>query len=103
MLTSPTLDFFWDDLLEFVEEDRVIPIVGAELLTVPDGAGGEVPLHTVLAQRLAERLRLPTEDCTGDDALYQVICRHVERGGRREEVYPRVRNLLRELNPPCRR
>ena len=37
-------DFFWDDLLEYIEERRVIPIVGAELLTVPDGAGGEIPL-----------------------------------------------------------
>ncbi len=100
---SPALtahDFFWDDLLEFIEERRVIPIIGGELLTVPDGAGGEAPLHVVLAQRLAERLRVPADDCTGDDALHLVACRYVEQGGRREDVYPRVRNLLRELNPP---
>ena len=30
----PEQDFFWDDLLEFIEERRVIPIVGSELLTV---------------------------------------------------------------------
>src|SRR5438270_702756 len=34
-------DFFWDDLLEYIEARRVIPIVGSELLTVPDGCGGE--------------------------------------------------------------
>ncbi len=93
-------DFFWDDLLEYIEERRVIPIVGAELLTVPDGAGGEVPLQRLLAQKLAERLRVPADDCLGDDALHQVVCRYVQRGGRREEVYPRLRNLMKELAPP---
>ena len=92
-------EFFWDDLLEYIGEKRVIPIVGAELLTVPDGAGGEVPLMRVLAQKLAERLRVSADDCTGDDALHQVVCRHLQRGGRREEVYPRIRTLLKELSP----
>ena len=92
-------DFFWDDLLEYIEEGRVIPVVGAELLTVADGAGGEIPLQRVLAQKLAERLRVPAEDCTGDDALHQVVCRYLQRGGRREEVYPRLRNLMKELAP----
>ena len=102
MLSHPltTPDFFWDDVLEYIGERRVIPIVGAELLTMPDGAGGEVPLMRVLAQRLAERLRIPADDCTGDDALNQVVCRHLQRGGRREEVYPRLRNLMKELAPP---
>ena len=92
-------EFFWDDLLEYIGERRVIPIVGAELLTVPDGAGGETPLMRVLAMRLAERLRVPAEDCTGDDALHQVVSRYVQRGGRREEVYPRIRTLMKELAP----
>ena len=77
-------DFFWDDLLEYIDEQRVIPVVGAELLTIPDGAGGEISLHRALAQKLAERLRVPADDCTGDDALHQVVCRHLQRGGRRE-------------------
>ncbi|MEO5961642.1 MAG: toll/interleukin-1 receptor domain-containing protein [Opitutaceae bacterium] len=92
-------DFFWDDLLEYIEERRVIPIVGAELLTVPDGAGGETPLMCLVAQRLAERLRVPAEDCAGDDALHQVVCRFIQRGGRREEVYPRIRTLMKDLAP----
>src|SRR5438309_5670177 len=89
-------DFFWDDLLEYIEERRVIPIVGSELLNVPDGAGGEIPLQRLLAQKLAERLRVPADDCTGDDALHQVVCRYLQRGGRREEIYPRIRNLMKE-------
>lgn len=92
-------DFFWDDLLEYIEERRVIPIVGAELLTVNDGQGNEAPLMRVLAAQLAARLRVPAEDCTGDDALHVVVCRYLQRGGRREEVYPRIRTLMKELAP----
>ena len=77
----------------------MIPIVGAELLTVPDGLGGELPLMRMLALKLAERLRVSADDCTGDDALHQVVCRYIQRGGRREEVYPRIRTLLKELAP----
>jgi hypothetical protein len=96
---TTTQDFFWDDLLEYIDERRVIPVIGAELLTVSDGVGGEISLTRVLAQRLAERLRVPAEDCTGDDALNQVVCRYLQRGGRREEIYPRLRNLMKELAP----
>ena len=92
-------DFFWDDLLEYIEERRVIPIIGAELLTVPDGRGGETPLMSLLAAQLAARLRMPAEDYSGDDALHAVVCRHLQRGGRREEIYPRIRTLMKELAP----
>lgn len=100
---SAAQEFFWDDLLEFIEERRVIPIVGAELLTVPDATGGEVPLLNVLAQKLAERLRVSADACAGDDALHQVVCRHLQGGGRREDIYPRLRTLLKELAPPVPR
>ena len=93
-------DFFWDDLLEYIEDRRVIPIVGAELLSVPDGAGGETPFIPLLATQLAARLRVPADDCTGDDALHAVVCRYLQRGGRREEIYPRIRSLVKELAPP---
>ncbi len=96
---TPLQEFFWDDILEFIEVGKVIPIIGAELLNVPDGSGGEIPLQRLLAMKLAERLRLPVTDCQGDDALHQVVCRYLQGGGRREEVYPRIRNLMKELAP----
>lgn len=98
--SPPLQEFFWDDILEFIDEGKVIPIVGAELLGVPDGSGGEIPLQRMLAEKLAERLRVPADGCTGDDALHQVACRYLQGGGRREEVYPRIRNLMKELAPP---
>jgi hypothetical protein len=97
---SAPVDFFWEDLLEYIEEGRVVPIIGAELLTVPDGAGGEVLLQDKLGRELANRLGVPAPDCSAGDALNQVVCRHLERGGRREEIYPRIRNLLKEMAAP---
>ena len=38
-------------------------------LTVPAGAGGELPLRRVLAQKHPERPRVSADDCLGDDAL----------------------------------
>ena len=38
--SAPTLDEdAWEDLLNFIEEKRVVPIVGPELLKVETGAG----------------------------------------------------------------
>ena len=68
-------------------------------LTVPDGAGGELPPMRTLAQKLAERLRVSADDYMGDDARHQVVCRSIQRGGPREEVYPRIPTLLKELAP----
>ena len=98
--TAIAQEFFWDDLLEFIDERRVVPIVGAELVTVPDGKGGEAPLPRVLAAKLAERLRVSDADLSGDDALNEVVCRYVQQGGRREDVYPRLRSLMKEIEMP---
>jgi hypothetical protein len=56
-MTSPDIEEFWDDLLAFVDEGRVIPVVGAALLSVMD-QGREVPLYRMLAERLLEKYRL---------------------------------------------
>jgi hypothetical protein len=45
----------WDDLLNFIEERRVIPIVGPELLTVDTDSGPQL-LYDWLADKLAVKL-----------------------------------------------
>src|SRR5436305_11864308 len=44
----------WEDLLAFIEEGRVIPVLGAELLTVEDG-GALVGLYRAVAERLLKK------------------------------------------------
>src|SRR5438128_1387841 len=47
---------FWEDLLAFVEDRHVIPVVGGELLTIED-KGRTVPLYRTVAERLLDKYR----------------------------------------------
>jgi hypothetical protein len=55
-LGTPTFESeeFWEDLLAFIEEGRVMPVLGGELLTVGDG-GAQVGLYRVVAERLLKK------------------------------------------------
>ena len=48
-------DDVWDDLLNFIEEKRVIPIIGSELLKVETDSGPRL-LYDWLAEKLAAKL-----------------------------------------------
>jgi hypothetical protein len=67
-------EYFWDDLLDYIEEDKVIPIIGRKLVTVP-ATDDEIPLYRHVAERLAERLRVPVADLPPGYSLNQVVCR----------------------------
>jgi len=88
-------DDAWDDLLNFVEERRVIPIVGPELVTIQTEAGPE-NLYTWLARSLAARLNLPPAPGGQPATLNDVVVRHLANRGRREDVYARIRSILRD-------
>ena len=97
-------DDAWEDLLNFVEEKQVIPIVGPELATVQTEAGPE-NLYAWLARSLAGRLGLAVP--AGQPlTLNDVIVRHLANRGRREDVYTRIRTIMREATfapPPALR
>jgi hypothetical protein len=85
----------WDDLLNHIEEKRVIPIIGPELLTVATDTGPQL-LYTWLAPRLAARLGIPPEELPAAPTLNDVVVRFLARRGRREDAYTRLRTILRE-------
>ena len=87
----------WEDLLNFVEEKRVIPIIGPELVTVQTGTGPE-NLYTWLARTLAARLGTPVPAPPNTLTLNDVIVRHFAKRGRREDLYTRIRTIMREAN-----
>ncbi len=96
-------EYFWDDLLDHIDEGRVIPIIGPELVTV-SAADGEIPLYRHVAEQLAARLRVPVADLPRAYSLNDVVCRFLEHRGRKEEIYPRIRALLKDTAlppPPC--
>jgi hypothetical protein len=86
---------FWDQLLQLIEESRVVPVVGQDLLRT-EVDGRDVPLYWWLAQKLAVYLEVPAEDLPESGALNEVASRFLAQGGELEEIYP----ALRSIAPP---
>ncbi|MDP8985386.1 MAG: hypothetical protein M3N97_10130 [Pseudomonadota bacterium] len=63
----------WDDLLSFIEERRVIPIIGPELLQVSTDTGPRL-LYDWLAEKLAARLSVDTSQLPRPYTLNDVVC-----------------------------
>jgi hypothetical protein len=102
ILPTATLDDdAWDDLLSFIEERRVIPIVGPELLMVA-GERGPRLLYDWAAEKLAARLNVATSDLPERYTLNDVVCMFLAARGRREEAYVRLRSIIKDapFTPP---
>lgn len=95
-LAMSTLDDdAWDDLITYIEERRVIPIIGPELLEVATDSGPRL-LYDWLAEKLAARLNVDTSRLPQPYNLNDVVCWFLSMRGRREEAYVRLRAILRE-------
>jgi hypothetical protein len=94
-------DDAWDDLLNYIEEKRVIPIIGPDLLRVQTDRGLR-PLYEWLAEKLAAKLSVDPSVLPQPLTLNDVICAYLGQRGRREEVYTRLRSIMREVEfePP---
>jgi hypothetical protein len=91
----------WDDLLSYIEERRVIPIVGPELLQVQTDRGPRL-LYDWLAEKLAARLNVDVSQLPKPCTLNDVVCWFLGARGRREEAYVRLRGILKDaaFEPP---
>ncbi len=91
----------WDDLLDFIEDRRVIPIVGPELLKVETESGPRL-LYDWLAEKLAVKLGVDTALLPQPYTLNDVVCWFLSARGRREDTYTRMRAILRDATfaPP---
>jgi len=102
--TDPTQAFdedAWDDLLNYIEEHKVIPIIGPDLLRVQTDHGLR-PLYVWLAEKLAKHLSVDTTALPQPLTLNDVVCSHLGQHGRREEAYTRLRSIMRDVHvePP---
>ncbi|MEN8261328.1 MAG: toll/interleukin-1 receptor domain-containing protein [Pseudomonadota bacterium] len=86
-------EHLWDQVLEFIEEGRVIPVIGPELLMVEIN-GASTLLYGYLAEQLARRLHLSPEP---EDTLSGVTCRYIAQGRDREDIYPELKRVMSEL------
>src|SRR5688500_2851040 len=91
----------WEDLLNFIEEKRVIPIVGPELLKVETETGPRL-LYDWIAEKLAAKLGVDTARLPAPCSLNDVVCWYLAGHGRREDTFTRMRTILREATfaPP---
>jgi hypothetical protein len=102
ILPAATLDEdAWEDLLSYIEERQVIPIVGPELLQVATERGPKL-LTDWAAEKLAGRLNVSKSDLPERYTLNDVVCLFLAGRGRREEAYVRLRSVLKDapFEPP---
>jgi hypothetical protein len=93
---------FWEDLLAFVEGGRVIPIVGAELLTIEEN-GRLIPLYRAVAERLLSRYGLSGTALPGgavlraNHELNDAVCALAAAGRRVRDLYRPTHDILQAL------
>jgi hypothetical protein len=87
---------FWDDLLAFIEERRVIPVIGSELLTIETG-GVITPLYRALADRLLSLYKLDPPRLESYGLYDAVSLIAAERRVRVAGLYRQVHDLLKKL------
>src|SRR5262245_66526841 len=74
----------WDELLAYLEEGRVIPIVGPSW--VVEDQEERTTLESYVATRLAAKVALPAGASAA--TLNDVVSRYLQQGRRREALYP---------------
>jgi len=86
---------FWDQLLQLIEEGKVVPVIGQDLLTVPPDTG-HTHLYPYLAARLASYLDVSDADLPIGDELNEVAWRYVKQGNPAQDVYAALMSVARE-------
>lgn len=85
---------FWDNLLDYIQDGTVIPVIGPELVTVQDD-GVDVSLYRWIAKRLAGDLKLPVAELREGFGINDVVSMHLRGRGEREELYAQIHRMLR--------
>ena len=72
-LRRPSIEpsIFWDQLIQLIEEGKVVPVVGQDLLTIPESNGRKL-LYPFLAEKLAVYLKVSTDDLPEGAELNEV-------------------------------
>ncbi|MBV9492186.1 MAG: toll/interleukin-1 receptor domain-containing protein, partial [Verrucomicrobia bacterium] len=89
-------DDFWEDLLDFMEQGKVIPIIGERAVTFGEA---DEPFYPWLAKELAGRLKLDGARLPDAPTLTHVACEHLLARGERNALYTKLSRILRERCP----
>jgi len=91
-------EHFWERVLQRLEEETVVPILGPDLLTVSYDAKKTL-LYPLLAERLAEHLGVASADLPRGSELQEVSRRYLAKSKNVQEIYRSLRVVFRELDP----
>jgi hypothetical protein len=91
--SEPLWDEDWEELLDYIESKRVVPIIGpASSTLVVDGR--TISLEAYVAERLPPLLDLPSDALPLNPTLNDVVSGYLRRNGFRERLYRRVRQIV---------
>jgi hypothetical protein len=89
--------FDWESLLFAIDDARVVPIIGRDLILLPAARGAApVPYYHYLALRLAEKLKV---DPPLEPTIEEVALRHRRQGRPSESPYAALRSIVEEPSP----
>jgi hypothetical protein len=92
-------NFPWEDLLDYIQDGKVVPVVGHELIEA-EYEGRRISLQRLLAERLAEREKLDVQ-WTRHFELNDAVCAYLANPkARLVGLYDRIAGFLRSMNPP---
>ena len=89
----------WDRLLAEIEEGKLIPVVGPELLQM-DMGDGPVLFYQHLADELAQRLEVDSESISEPIRLNEVAWDFLDRRGDPAEIYYEIQDILKKGDWP---
>jgi TIR domain/SIR2-like domain len=92
-------DFAWDDLLDYIGDGKVVPIIGQELIEA-EYEGRRTSLQRLLAERLAAKEKLDVS-WNRHTELNDAVSAYLEKPrSKAADLYPRIARSLKELAPP---
>src|SRR5215510_12729383 len=89
------LSIFWDQLLQLIEEGKVVPVIGQDLLTLPESTGHAL-FYPFLAERLARYLKVPADNLPKGGELNEVACRYLAKGKPIQHIYAALKTVAAE-------
>jgi hypothetical protein len=94
-ISEPSLSWdqlAWDQLIELIEDRKVVPVVGQDLLTVPESSGSK-RLYPWIANRLAAYLKISADDLPEGNELNEVACRYISKGKPSQQIYIALKKM----------
>jgi hypothetical protein len=89
---------FWERVLQRLEEETIVPVLGPDLLEV-SSEGGTALLYPLLAKKLAAHLGVASEGLPGGAELQEVSRRYLAKSRDVQEIYRSLRLVFREIEP----